>query len=59
VASRLREEKIECRLEAIFLTVALAFQSAWLTTVFVLGDLPKKWADYTQINAGYTKPASG
>jgi len=30
-----------------------------VTAVFMLGDLPEKWANYTQINADYMKPASG
>ncbi len=30
-----------------------------VTAIFVLEDLPTKWANYTQINADYFKPATG
>ncbi len=30
-----------------------------VTAIFVLEDLPEKWANYTQINADYFKPAAG
>ena len=30
-----------------------------VTPIFALDDLPAKWANYTQINADYFKPAAG
>src|SRR5712692_3103543 len=30
-----------------------------VTAIFPLEDLPEKWANYTQINADYFKPAAG
>ncbi len=30
-----------------------------VTAIFVLEDLPEKWANYTQINDDYFKPAAG
>ena len=30
-----------------------------VTAIFVLEDLPEKWANYTQINADYFKPVAG
>jgi len=30
-----------------------------VTAIFVLEDLPEKWANYTQINADYFKPSAG
>ena len=30
-----------------------------VTAIFVLEDLPEQWANFTQINADYFKPAVG
>jgi ferredoxin len=30
-----------------------------VTAIFPLEDLPEKWANYTQVNADYFKPAAG